>query len=77
MLSLYGNRSMSIEMCVMLDMSIASVGVLGVLSMSSLFLSLSSSLSMISGLLSIGSVKSLLYLVGRVLWVYGSSFPPL
>ena len=58
---------MSIEMGVMLDLSIASVSVLGVLSMSSLFLSLSSSLSMLSGLFSIGKGKSLNYLVGGVL----------
>ena len=58
---------MSIEMGVVLDLSIASASVLSVLSMSSLFLSLSSSLSMLSGVFSIRKGKSLHYLVGGVL----------
>jgi len=67
---------MSIEMGVMLDLSIASVSVLGVLSMSSLFLSLSSSLSMLSGLFSIGKGKSLNYLVGGVSYENTLKHPP-
>jgi hypothetical protein len=59
---------MSIWMGVVCDLSIASVSVLSVLSMSSLFLSLSSSLSMLSGVFSIRSGKSLHYLVGGVFW---------
>jgi hypothetical protein len=67
---------MSIEMGVVCDLSIASVSVLGVLSMSSLFLSLSSSLSMLSGVFSIRSGKSLNYLVGGVSYENTLKHPP-
>ena len=67
---------MSIEMGVVCDLSIASVSVLSVLSMSSLFLSLSSSLSVLSGVFSIRKGKSLNYLVGGVLLGFTLKHPP-